>query len=75
MCSMCDVGRITSKLYLVGSLPNLGSGLENLESGARYWAERVAETFARHLCTKRLVKSLIKMYLIFCSKCKKIINI
>jgi hypothetical protein len=33
MCSMYDVGRITSKPYLVGGLPNLENGLENLESG------------------------------------------
>jgi len=48
---MCDVGRITSKPYLVGDLSNLESGLENSVSGVRHWVEGVAETFVRHLRT------------------------
>jgi hypothetical protein len=49
MCSMCDVGRITSKPHSVGGLQNSESGLENSAGGTHHRAGGVAETFARHL--------------------------
>ena len=51
MCSMYDVGRITSKPHSVGGLPNSESGLE-IQPVARATGQGgVAETFARHLRT------------------------
>ena len=52
MCSMCDVGRITSKPYSVGGLPNLESGLENSAGGARHRAGG-----GRDFCKAPLVKT------------------
>src|SRR5580692_2643063 len=54
MCSMYDVGRITSKPHSVGGLPNSESGLE-IQPVARATGQGgVAKTFARHLRTHNL---------------------